>query len=189
MWLLDQLAYERDRYGFQSTHLIRGVTIAAFMNVGFGTYFNPHTSYEVWLTQSQLTCYWRLISIHTPHTRCDYKWVSKVRLVVNFNPHTSYEVWLFLNSALFLATSNFNPHTSYEVWPAYKDYIGQDVYISIHTPHTRCDLKTPTSPARLTNFNPHTSYEVWPCLFDLYSACSCISIHTPHTRCDTLRVL
>ena len=152
-----------------------------------------------------------IISIHTPHTRCDTTWAC----------------------ASWLRTWYFNPHTSYEVWHAFKTAYNVPMYISIHTPHTRCDtnvdlnnLKTATFQSthlirgvtrirwyfptgleisihtphtrcdynywgirrRWSNFNPHTSYEVWRLIrFNLWVRLL-ISIHTPHTRCDKLNM-
>ena len=126
---------------FQSTHLIRGVTFWDDGRNPIHDNFNPHTSYEVWhFNIPYIIDKLRLISIHTPHTRCDRKvgitsWYAElfqsthlirgVTFIIagylevssNFNPHTSYEVWLSLDPGPYLWVRYFNPHTSYEVWP------------------------------------------------------------------------
>ena len=81
---------------FQSTHLIRGVTRISTPHYSNLRHFNPHTSYEVWRPSVIATALYPqrfqsthlirgvtfliitnkgwvgTISIHTPHTRCDY---------------------------------------------------------------------------------------------------------------------
>ena len=132
--------------------------------------FNPHTSYEVWLV-----CSWikvpdairfqsthlirgvtdctllyldrvQMISIHTPHTRCDQNSASRVAEGLIISIHTPHTRCDLLQDASFMNTTEyFNPHTSYEVWPDFPFF--QLRYFSY--------------------FNPHTSYEVW--LGSLYS--------------------
>ena len=126
--------------GFQSTHLIRGVTWLSCWIAVWLSDFNPHTSYEVWRAwcadSGKLLC----ISIHTPHTRCDVPFPDVKWLIFDhFNPHTSYEVWLWHRLLTPRLTYYFNPHTSYEVWQSPPLKVFHLSYISIHTPHTRCD--------------------------------------------------
>ena len=100
---------------FQSTHLIRGVTTDVRISQRADADFNPHTSYEVWQPRRWNCSKCCHISIHTPHTRCDLQAMG-----VNTVEH-----------------------------------------ISIHTPHTRCDSYRERYNAYVYDFNPHTSYEVW----------------------------
>ena len=153
---------------FQSTHLIRGVTAVFKLFKSTLVYFNPHTSYEVWHEALLDFAISVGISIHTPHTRCDYFYPDYLRQpLANFNPHTSYEVWPGRTRAAILfqiggfqsthlirgvtrdvcwirrpPAGYFNPHTSYEVWP----------------------IKS-WKRLRVLYFNPHTSYEVWHLIY------------------------
>ena len=125
---------------FQSTHLIRGVTFMLYCHCNTTPYFNPHTSYEVTpliLSNSTTTVE---ISIHTPHTRCD-----KVQYIVIDD-----------SSKISIHT----PHTRCDT--LYKLAVWSIEGISIHTPHTRCDKSLLAGTLTKNYFNPHTSYEVWP---------------------------
>ena len=151
------------------------------------------------------------ISIHTPHTRCDSqfidfvisvikfqsthlirgvtKWVHVGRQVhMDFNPHTSYEVWRKSYPRSWYLNLYFNPHTSYEVWlDSLSGFKAKRPDISIHTPHTRCDVKVAVYVPVFTPISihtPHTRCDIEEGTSTRYL--KNISIHTPHTRCDLL---
>ena len=126
--------------GFQSTHLIRGVTSLTPAQYPHQCHFNPHTSYEVW----------RLHFISHSHN-------------LNFNPHTSYEVWRRPPTLLMPIKQNFNPHTSYEVWLVVSS-LSSSMFSIFQSTHLIRGVTSWVSlyQSHLWNFNPHTSYEVWP---------------------------
>ena len=110
-------------YGFQSTHPIRGATTGEY------------------------PCIWtHCISIHAPHTGCDYHrhchlhyWHISIHA-----PHTGCDNRL---SAYQDRKWDFNPRTPYGVRRALHDPLRPRRRISIHAPHTGCDGK-------FDDFNP-----------------------------------
>ena len=125
---------------FQSTHLIRGVTILRFSMSSYVKFQSTHLIRGVTpliLSNSTTTVE---ISIHTPHTRCD-----KVQYIVIDD-----------SSKISIHT----PHTRCDT--LYKLAVWSIEGISIHTPHTRCDKSLLAGTLTKNYFNPHTSYEVWP---------------------------
>ena len=64
--------------------------------------------------------------------------LKRIRQKLDFNPRTSHEVRPY-QAEIQAHQQNFNPRTSHEV--RLSDSIGSaSVNISIHAPHTRCDL-------------------------------------------------
>ena len=170
---------------FQSTHLIRGVTRWKRRKICLRKNFNPHTSYEVWQFSWLINIFNAKISIHTPHTRCDILLTVEEHTTLTFqSTHLIRGVtrsrWL-----LWPWRDYFNPHTSYEVWQIRGHQRHRLVYISIHTPHTRCDSKEMWSSIESLKFqSTHLIRGVTGSLFLQGVIMINISIHTPHTRCD-----
>ena len=122
---------------FQSTHLIRGVTISFFPptlapNISIHT---PHTRCDCRNSSARQLAH--IISIHTPHTRCDRCYHSSLvpPCISIHTPHTRCDLYCSCHFHCFLV-------------------------ISIHTPHTRCDRQWRSNRLVYLYFNPHTSYEV-----------------------------
>ena len=106
-----------------------------------------------------------MISIHTPHTRCDS--------------------WVFWHQASARFISIHTPHTRCDVEDAYITLLDD---ISIHTPHTRCDIHYCNVNGHTNEISIHTPHT--RCDFHSrfnFSIVDFISIHTPHTRCDRLK--
>ena len=144
---------------FQSTHLLRGVTIEIIAHI------------------DELP-----ISIHAPLTRCDCHRMPQSAFRGYFNPRTSYEVRLrdynfILSHSPFQSTHLLRGATRPRARPNQRKrisihapltrcdvvVIGQrhrSLIISIHAPLTRCDLILNGINFRNKNFNPRTSYEV-----------------------------
>ena len=100
---------------FQSTHLMRGATLANL----------PVRRFPA-------------ISIHAPHARCDDMTANVTTRKWDFNPRTSCEV---RPNCLYrvIHLTNFNPRTSCEVRRALPSCPMGREHISIHAPHARCD--------------------------------------------------
>ena len=126
-------------------------------------YFNPHTSYEVWLNFVRISNASRDISIHTPHTRCD---------------RNCPLYHLFFFGCISIHT----PHTRCDVGDLKVQQFLR--VISIHTPHTRCDwfMRMKSGPKKIFQ-STHLIRGVTE-NFSIRIAYRWISIHTPHTRCD-----
>ena len=128
------------RVTFQSTHPTRGATLHS----GVFAFFNA-------------------VSIHAPHTGCDY-WSSCLssRVVFQsthptrgatcffrifgacskcFNPRTPHGVRLVYGALLYL-DGCFNPRTPHGVRPHRPTRRYRALQVSIHAPHTGCDSVT-----------------------------------------------
>ena len=191
---------------FQFTHLIQGAT--KIIPVVFGSIknFNSRTSYKVRPAKRDVTDYSPDISIHAPHTRCDFNLGDWVGFPVYFNSRTSYKVRHAWPSQLRYNV-DFNSRTSYKVRHSLWITLPFLSVISIHAPHTRCDLAPLESfiassifqfthliqgatcgnwcfGCSILYFNSRTSYKVRrPKKYNPLE-CYIISIHAPHTRCD-----
>ena len=80
-----------------------------------------------------------IISIHSPHTRGDYRRAFPCSACRYFNPLPSYEG----RRAVLHAReprADFNPLPSYEGRPCLRQCPGDSRQISIHSPHARGDL-------------------------------------------------
>ena len=102
---------------------------------------------------------------------------------VDFNSRTSYKVRRQAGRGL-LAAKDFNSRTSYKVRQEASTAFSGSTKISIHAPHTRCDvkaLKDTFNSSAISIHAPHTRCD-WSAT--LAAAGLEISIHAPHTRCD-----
>ena len=190
---------------FQSTHLLRGATIATDHHAVAGA-----------------------ISIHAPLARCDedpavldmreilFQSTHLLRGATGLRPsgvpfgEISIHAPLARCDALILSTvippADFNPRTSCEVRPGGLCAGSLQILISIHAPLARCDGDQEKSPRRreisihaplarcdrlkigsincLINFNPRTSCEVRLRMYWARLQKWGISIHAPLARCD-----
>ena len=157
-------AKQRLIYQFQSTRLMRGVTL----------------SWVHWpmryLFQST-----RLMRGVTHGVRNDTpgKRFQSTRLMRG--------VTLFKVSPDYLIT-DFNPHASCEAWllytPLYRVYIvfqSTRLMRGVTNPRTEIEVEE-------VYFNPHASCEAWPCISVHFPFAVLISIHTPHARRDSINI-
>ena len=115
------------------------------------------------VVQSGATAEWRhaqVISIHAPRAGCDWSVMDEVPELVHFNPRTPCEVRRCISSQ---NTTSIRFQSTHPVRGATQQPSSESrrLPISIHAPHTGCDLYT---------FPRHLSF--------------LISIHAPHTGCD-----
>ena len=101
---------------FQSTHPIRGATSTSLSCAFRMRHFNPRTPYGVRPVHVAGTAGSVTISIHAPHTGCDWTLTSSIS-----------------------ALRYFNPRTPYGVRPRFRTLRASPTVISIHAPHTGCD--------------------------------------------------
>ena len=80
--------------------------------------------------------------------------------------------------------ADFNPLPSYEGRPAPCGFPSSRPLISIHSPHTRGDLRRKGRTTHHQHFNPLPSYEGRLRRGAWRQSCHTISIHSPHTRGD-----
>ena len=149
-----------------------------------GLYFDPHTSYEVWLAKKYLYTQFTFILIHTPLTRCDLLFQFFFCLDKDFDPHTSYEVWLaFVIVSIML--SKILIHTPLTRCDLQWQHLRKRCWnILIHTPLTRCDMLMQRAQQRTCLFwSTHLLRGVTETKeYKVYNYT--ILIHTPLTRCD-----
>ena len=148
-------------FWFQSTHPTRGATpYYPQQLVGLAVSIHaPHTGCDVGQLKSYVQ---ELVSIHAPHTGCDSKLVIVTAITQGFNPRTPHGVRRFIIEHC-MSDNCFNPRTPHGVrrvvtlqtkhylrfqsthptrgatfvWK--KDNQGE-TWVSIHAPHTGCDL-------------------------------------------------
>ncbi len=87
------------------------------------------------------------------------------------------------------ALANFNPRTSYEVRQDLQEWFSSTGKISIHAPHTRCDVYTTHHPAWDAKFQSTHLIRGATEMIDRIGLEGMISIHAPHTRCDGIYTL
>ena len=207
--------FRRDKPGlvaiFQSTHPIRGATyqiLPGHLHRGISIHA-PHTGCDLRI-HNVFKLYFD-ISIHAPHTGCDDCPRPKQRHRGHFNPRTPYGVRRrkFFGSHLrdlFQSTHPIRGATTIGTRETEKLRL-----ISIHAPHTGCDIQEPRPPAQRIYFNPRTPYGVrliirvhcpkhgtFQSTHPIRGATThsgtlpearYISIHAPHTGCDLNDVL
>ena len=173
-------------YAFQSTHPMRGATVANMVKaVGFA------------------------ISIHAPHAGCDPRRCCPSRRGGYFNPRTPCGVRQrpFRRSR---RSPYFNPRTPCGVRPCacalrasmlvefqsthpmrgatrVRLYRGFCVYISIHAPHAGCETNRKKFFFCNCHFNPRTPCGVRLLHVHFTVNTALISIHAPHAGCDVYK--
>ena len=168
---------------FQSTHLVWGATISAFL--------------------SGIVIY---ISIHAPRVRCDD--LSPFLLQYFFEFQSTHLVWgaTFLSRIYNFRCFYFNPRTSCEVRPRFsRFFIAASSFQSTHlvwgatwilksggkrkwhfNPRTSCEVRQAVILMVLMYLSFQSTHLVWGATMNMpYSTINCyISIHAPRVRCD-----
>ena len=146
--------------------------------------FDPRTPYGVRLVHRLCGQQGQAISIHAPHAGCDRPNTPISTSLSNFNPRTPYGVrpscsWLDECVFKFQSTHpirgatrnvirisrhgyNFNPRTPYGVRLNTFQRKCSLIHISIHAPHTGCDVFALLQLGQSRHFNPRTPYGVRP---------------------------
>ena len=133
---------------FQSTHPLRGATVAGSGFIGGAPNFNPRTPcgvrqraadrrpvYHSFQSTHPLrgatrlavsVCSAAAISIHAPLAGCDSRYIRPARRAMNFNPRTPCGVRLN-NPFILLSCENFNPRTPCGVRPPEGEVISREL--------------------------------------------------------------
>ena len=171
---------------FQSTHPVRGATIATTRSSKSAGFQSTHPVRGA-TCNCPHWCYWCPISIHAPREGCDPTQLSTLPTHTYFNPRTPHGVRLYRLINIPEGSVDFNPRTPHGVrrlkyyisnpsrafqsthpsrGATYRSLICRpNMSISIHAPLTGCDKMGRAYCHRRTYFNPRTPHGVRPTIF------------------------
>ena len=155
-WTLDGVADQ----AFQSTHPIRGATVDAHgvINSRYVSIHAPHTGCD--LGRAARKSGQENVSIHAPHTGCDRS--AERRLAKAFSFQSTHPIrGATLSSFLFLSYFFWfqSTHPIRGATPDCSSWSSRKT-VSIHAPHTGCDMRSNPFGISAPGFNPRTPYGV-----------------------------